>query len=129
MGLESGVKVDNEILFKFENLKVYQKGLDYIDWVYGITKNFPKDELFGLTSQFRRASQSIALNIAEGAGENKKQFVRYLIIAKGSLRECVVCTTIAKRQRFIDDETENYSRLKLEEKSRMISGLIKSLQQ
>jgi len=127
MSLESGVN-DNEILFKFENLKVYQKALDYIDWVYGITKHFPKDELFGLTSQFRRASQSIALNIAEGAGENKKQFVRYLTIAKGSLRECVVCTTIAKRQRFIDDETENYSRLKLEEKSRMISGLIKSLQ-
>jgi len=87
MSLEPGVNIDNEIIFRFENLKVYQKALDYIDWVYRITKNFSKEELFGLTSQFRRASQSIALNIAEGVGENKKQFVRYLTIAKDSLRE------------------------------------------
>ena len=55
--------------FKFEELTVYQKSLDFVDEVYKITKEFPNDERFGLTTQYRRAAQSIALNIAEGAGD------------------------------------------------------------
>ncbi len=50
--------------FKFEDLKVYQKSLDFVDDVYSIVKKFTKEEMYGLTSQYRRASVSIALNIA-----------------------------------------------------------------
>lgn len=52
----------NEDVFDFENLKVYQKSLEYVDFVYEITKDFPKEEIFSLTNQFRRASVSICLN-------------------------------------------------------------------
>ncbi len=54
-----------EVKFSFEELRVYQKSLDFVDEVYKITKEFPNDERFGLTTQYRRAAQSIALNIAE----------------------------------------------------------------
>ena len=87
--------------FKFEELTVYQKSLDFVDDVYSITKKFPKDELYGLTSQYKRASVSISLNIAEGAGDTDTQFNRYLQMAWDSSKECVVCSTIAKRQGFI----------------------------
>ncbi|MDE0599228.1 MAG: four helix bundle protein [Dokdonia donghaensis] len=84
--------------FKFEDLIVYQKALDY---VYCVTKKFPKDELYGLTSQYKRAAASIPLNIAEGSGDTDAQFNRYLQMAWDSVKECVVCSTIARRQDFI----------------------------
>lgn len=86
---------------------VYQKSLDFIDDVYKITKDFPNDEHFGLTSQYRRAAQSIALNLAEGAGDTDSQFNRLLQISQGSIKECVVCSTIANRQNYITEEINN----------------------
>lgn len=55
-----------DALFDFEKLKVYQRALDYVDFFYSTSKKFPKEELFSLTDQFRRAATSICLNIAEG---------------------------------------------------------------
>ena len=112
------------VRFDFEDLLVYKKALDYIDFVYGLTDKFPKHELFGSISQFRRASQSIALNIAEGYGETKPLFIRYARISKGSLRECVVCSTIAFRRKYISNDENNESRVRLEEISKMLAGLV-----
>lgn len=56
--------------FDFESLELYKKSLDYIDFVYDITNSFPREELFGLSDQFKRAANSIALNIGEGYGES-----------------------------------------------------------
>ena len=89
------------IKFKFEDLQVYQKALDFTDSAYAFTKNFPDTERYALTSQFTRAALSIALNIAEGVGDTNSQFNRFLQIAIGSVKECVVCITIAKRQNYI----------------------------
>jgi four helix bundle protein len=61
----------NEERFDFENLKVYQKAFEYVDFVYEVTKDFPKDEMFSLIDQFKRASISICLNIVEGSGGSK----------------------------------------------------------
>jgi len=113
-----------EIKFDFEDLKVYQKALDFVDSVYKITKKFPKEELYILTSQFIRASNSIAQNIAEGYGETRPLFLRYAKIAKGSLRECVVCVAIAFRQKYISDKEKNELRYSLAEVSKMLSGLM-----
>lgn len=73
----------------FTELIVWQKAHQFVLSVYRLTKNFPKEELFGLTSQFRRASVSIAANIAEGySKKGLKDKVRFLNMAQGSLSEC-----------------------------------------
>ncbi len=106
-----------DIKFTFEDLKVYDKALDFIDKVYTISNDFPNDEKFRVTSQFIKAATSIALNIAEGPGDTNLQFNRFLQISNNSVKECVVCTKIARRQNFITIEQENELREKLEELS------------
>ena len=112
--------------FDFENLKVYQKSLEYIDFIYEVTKNFPKDEVFSLTNQFRRASVSICLNIAEGSGGSKAEFNQFLKISRRSVRECVAVTEISFMRNFINTEDKKQSRRFCVELSRMLSGLMKS---
>jgi len=113
--------------FKFEDLKVYQRALDFIDMVYKLSDTFPKTERYALSSQFSRAAVSIALNIAEGSSDTDKQFNRFLQMALDSLNECVVCSTIAKRQNYISALADNEIREKLVELSKMITGLQKYL--
>jgi four helix bundle protein len=117
----------NNEKFDFENLKVYQKALEYIDFVYTVTKSFPRAEVFSLMDQFKRASISICLNIAEGSGGSKVEFNRFLKIARRSTRECVAITEISYRQNFITGEMKEQSRSFCSELSKMITGLIKSL--
>jgi four helix bundle protein len=113
--------------FDFENLKVYQKALEYVDFVYETTKRFPKIEIFSLIDQFKRASISIGLNIAEGSGGSKSEFNKFLKIARRSVRECVAITEISYRQKFLDEKTRQQSRNLCSELSKMINGLMKSL--
>jgi four helix bundle protein len=113
--------------FDFENLNVYQKALNYVDFVYSLTKEFPKTEAFSLSDQFRRAAVSICLNVSEGSGGSKPEFKRFLNIARRSVRECLAITEISFRQHFIDNEAKRQSRAFCLELSKMISGLIKSL--
>lgn len=115
------------IKFEFEDLKVYEKALDFVDLAYEISKSFPSTEKFGLTSQFTRAAVSIALNIAEGSSDSDKQFNRFLQMALDSVNECVVCATISKRQKFISNQTNDSIREKLVELSKMITSLQKYL--
>ena len=112
-----------EIKFNFEDLKVYQKALDFIDLAYDLTAKFPDRERYGLTSQFSRAANSIALNTAEGSGDTDSQFHRFLQIAEDSVRECVTCTTIAFRRNFITEEENNKARVMLLELLKMIRSL------
>ena len=116
-----------DIKFKFEDLKVYNKALDVVDFVYKIPGTFPHSEKFALSSQFTRAAISIPLNIAEGSSDTDKQFNRFLQIALDSINECVVCSTIAKRQNYFSEEVEYELRKKLVELSKMIASLQKYL--
>jgi four helix bundle protein len=113
--------------FNFEKLITYQKSLDYVDFAYSISENFPKNEIFALTDQYRRASVSISLNIGEGSSGTKKEFINFLRISNRSLRECVVCTTIAFRRNYISEEIQEKSRILLVEIAKLNSGLINSL--
>ncbi|MDR9458276.1 MAG: four helix bundle protein [Salegentibacter sp.] len=119
--------MESEPVFKFEELQVYQKALDFVDRAYVLARKFPDSELYNLCSQFKRASVSIPLNIAEGAGDSDAQFNRFLQIAIDSVKECVVCSTIARRQEFTDREEDIENRRKLAELSKMITGLQKYL--
>ena len=113
--------------FNFEKLEVYKKALSFTDKIYLLTKDFPADEKFNLTSQLKRAAISIAVNIAEGSASTKKDFNRFLTIASGSVKEIVVCITIAQRQSLISQKIEIEIRDDLVEISKMISGLKKYL--
>ncbi len=87
-------------MFKFEELRVYQESLNFVDDVYQLTEKFPKEEIFSLISQLKRAAISISLNIAEGTSRTKKDFRHFLDIARGSCFECVAILTIAKTKKI-----------------------------
>jgi four helix bundle protein len=91
--------------FKFEKLVVWKKSLDLTALVHEISLKFPKDELYILTSQIKRAADSINLNIAEGStGQTTPEFKRFLSIAMRSNIEVVSCIHITKRRGIVSDE-------------------------
>jgi four helix bundle protein len=96
--------------------------------IYRASKHFPKDELYGLTSQIRRAVVSIASNIAEGYGRNSKQdYVRFLNMARGSLYEVDTQLSFAKDFQYMDHSTFEGIQGQLDEAGRVLTGLIRSL--
>jgi len=112
--------------FDFENLEVYKKAIDFANDIYNLTKKFPKDEQFGITSQIRRAAISISLNIAEGSGRSKKEFKHFAIMARTSVQECIPLLKMLCLQGYMNnEEMSNYK--KCEELSKMLCGLSNSL--
>jgi four helix bundle protein len=109
--------------FRFEELTVYQKAIDFVNAIYTLTKKFPNDEMFALTSQLRRAAVSISLNIAEGSARSKKDFGRFIDMARGSVFECVTILKISAKQNYIKQSEFNNFENDLVEISKMLSGL------
>lgn len=114
--------------FRFEDLRIYHKSIEYIEMVYDNTELFPDPEANNLKTKLIETSQSIALKIAEGSSRNKNQFIHYLKLAKTSVRECLIFTTLAKNRQFISQIAEEESRNILIEMTKMIGALISSLQ-
>lgn len=113
--------------FKFEDLKVYTKALNFGEIVNDQIMKFPKKETYRLSSQFIRAADSIALNIAEDAADTDAVFNRYLKIAIGSCRECVSISTKAKLRNYISTDENEENRKSITEISKMITALRKYL--
>ncbi len=113
--------------FRFEELNVYQDGLLFVDSVYNLTKSFPKDETFGLANQLKRASVSIALNIAEGSSRTKKDFRHFLSLARGSCYECVAILSISFKRKYINSKDFDLHYDWCNKLARMISALKSSL--
>ncbi len=112
----------------FRTLKVWEKSHNLTLDVYKITRNFPKDGLFNLTSQFRRATYSIGLNIAEGCGRNSDaDFGRFLVIALGSANEVDYCILLSKDLEFINLDEYKVLNEKIEEIKKMLSALIRKV--
>jgi len=122
-------------MFKFTNemkthkdLEVWKKAIDFVTNIYRVTSNFPKEELYGITSQIRRASISIPSNIAEGAARNhSKEFRQFLYIALSSAAELNTHLIISGKLNFINAEGQDLLISELDTISRMLQGLIKSL--
>jgi len=92
----------------FRNLMIWQKSMSLTTKIYKSTKNFPKEEIFALTSQIRRSSVSIPSNIAEGFGrDSNKEYLRFLNISIGSLFEMQTQLEIAKNIDYLNEEEFN----------------------
>jgi len=109
----------------FTELIVWQKAHQFVLSVYILTKSFPKEELFGLTSQFRRASLSIAANIVEGySKKGLKDKIRFLNISQGSLAECQYFLRLAKDLEYADIAKLE---IDLEEVSKLLNSYSRSI--
>ncbi|MCX7638400.1 MAG: four helix bundle protein [Cyclobacteriaceae bacterium] len=114
--------------FKFEQLKVWQRSVELSGEVFELTKKFPKEEVYVLSTQIQRASDSIALNIAEGStGQSNKEFKRFLGIAIRSAIEVVCCFYLAKRRKLVTDHEFSYFYNELSELIRGMQALRKSI--
>ena len=112
----------------FKNIKAWQHADDLAVLVYAKTKSFPNEETYGLTSQLRRAAVSIATNIVEGASrEHKRDYLRFLYVARGSLGETKYLTDLSNRLGYFKNKGyEELERL-IEETSKTLHGLILSI--
>ena len=109
-----------------KKLDVWKVALDLVSEIYKVTERFPSREVYGLTSQIRRAAVSVPSNIAEGAGQHtKREFVNYLHVAQGSLSEVDTQSEIAKRLGYIDESTWAKIDTRMERIDKMLSGLIR----
>ena len=112
----------------YKDLIVWNKAHELTLDIYKLTDKFPSREMYGLVSQIRRASLSIPTNIAEGCGTlHKKEFIRYLGIARGLCNEVEYQLILSKDLGYIDEDIYAKTILKIKDIQRMIKGLIKSL--
>ena len=115
-------------LQKFKNLEVWRKAMNFVEIIYRVTQEFPSSELYGLTSQLRRASTSIALNIAEGSGAGTDpEFKRFLNISIRSSYESVCAIEISSRLQYMTPQKKEELLADLDEISAMLVGLSKRL--
>ncbi len=112
----------------YRDLAAWQKSMDLVVEIYRLSKQFPTDEQWGLTSQIRRAAVSIPSNIAEENGRiHRADYVRFLSIARGSLREVETQLQIAVRLGYLGRQEAIQAWNLLQEVGRLLTGLIKSL--
>ncbi len=114
-------------MLNFERLTVNQKALEFTLVIYKISKNWPKEEQFGITSQIRRCSLSIALNIAEGSSRSKKEYLHFLDIARGSAYESIPILYLAQKLTIISEKDYQKCYDDVIELTKMVSGLRNSL--
>lgn len=112
----------------FEDLIVWQKAIKLSVDVYRISTKFPKEEMFGLTSQIRRASNSISLNISEGSVGTTKMFIKHIVIANGSASEVLSACILAKELDFITMKELDLMRADVSQIKKILNTLISSLE-
>lgn len=114
----------------FRKLIIWQKAMNFVTKTYDSTKNFPREEIFGLTSQIRRCSVSIPSNIAEGHGrESNKEYLRFLNISIGSLFELQTQLEIAKNIDYLKEEDFNALYEDSREIERMLVSFINKIKE
>ena len=110
------------------DLVTWNKAMELVTEIYRVTKQFPKEELFGLMSQLRRAAVSIPSNIAEGKGRlSKGEFRRFLGNARGSLAEVETQILIAQNLSYLDEAETNRLLTKVEEVGKILNGLLSAV--
>lgn len=116
------------MIYSHKDLDVWKKSMDLVDEMYKVTRAFPQDERYGLSSQIRRSAVSIPSNIAEGSGRNgRKEYSQYINIARGSLSELETQIMIAYRQDFIQEDAYRRLLTSMEDIGKMLSRLYSRL--
>jgi four helix bundle protein len=111
------------------DLVAWQQAMDLVELIYKATAKFPREEIYGLTAQVRRAAVSVASNIAEGQGRNSpKEFIYFLGMARGSLTEVETQVLIAGRLKWMDEASSEAVLKQIERVRRLVNGLILSFQ-
>lgn len=119
---------ENKPIKSHRDLIVWQKAMDLTVEIYQVTKTFPREETYGLTSQIRRASASVPANIAEGQGRRfGREFQQFLAHSRGSLLELDTHLELAFRVSYLNEEQYQNLRYKCEEVGRILNGLMRSL--
>ncbi|SRR6266404_6463505 len=112
----------------YKDLIAWQKAIALVDLIYDITDTFPAKEVYGLSNQLRRAAVSVPSNIAEGQTHfTKPEFKRFLRMAKGSLAEIETQLIISGNRKYLTKQTLDSALKQVDELSRIIAGLIASL--
>ena len=129
-GNKADIGKDNAVsLQSYRELEVWRVAVDLVEQCYRATKPFPKEELFGLTSQLRRAAVSIPANIAEGYGRlHAKEYLNHLSIARGSLKELETHLIICQGIGLLDQPTAEPLLAVADRVGQMLTKLIQSLQ-
>jgi four helix bundle protein len=111
-----------------KDLDVWKDGINFVTFIYKTTSGFPKEEIYGITSQIRRASVSIPSNIAEGAArKTANEFRQFLFIALGSAAELNTHLIISNKLGFLDTQKFGILNSELDSLSKRIQGLIRSI--
>ncbi|MBB3162006.1 four helix bundle protein [Rhizobium laguerreae] len=119
----------NGKITSYRDLKVWKFAIELSVVCYEVTRTFPREEIYGLTSQIRRSSASVAANIAEGYGrENRGSFAQFLKIAQGSLKELETHLIIAGRIGFLQASALDELLDRCDEIGKMLGSLIRSVQ-
>ncbi len=112
----------------YKDLIAWQKAYEFALYIYDVTKSLPKYELFGLTSQMRRAASSIPANVAEGSmRQSTKDFKKFIRIARGSMAEMEVWIKLSNDLKYLDQQTYKKLSSECDEVGRLLNGLHKSL--
>jgi four helix bundle protein len=119
-----------EIIRSYRDLKAWQKGMELVREIYRVSRKFPKEELFGLMSQIRRAAVSVPSNIAEGHAKlSRKEYQHFLGHARGSLAEIETQILIAKDLDYLNEIDMNHILNLSAEVGRVLNGLLASLRE
>ena len=112
-------------MMNFSELDVWKRSRELANHLYHITRSFPKDEIFGLTNQMRRATVSVASNIAEGCGrQHSKDAIQFFYIARGSIFELEAQLYIASDQRYFEEDVLKESMGQVTNCKRVLNGFI-----
>lgn len=121
--------MESPVIQSYRDLKVWQRAMTLAEGCYKLTRQFPRDELYGMTSQVRRSAASVAANIAEGHGRNSRgEYIQFLRVAQGSLKELETHLILADRVGLISKGLIVPTLEQSEGLGKMLRALLRSLE-
>lgn len=113
----------------YKDLLAWQKAMDLVELVYSVTREFPREELFGLATSLRRAAVSIPSKIADGhERDNTREFIHYLSVARGALSEVETQMEVARRLGYINEEQHGIFASLASDTGKIVNGLMNSME-